>query len=138
MTPLSRDHKSRCSVAEPATPIGEVVARLREGPLLQGAGVRSCLEEVVAVTLGEGLADRVRVGGVRQGKLVLFVDDPAYRFELQNYRYTALLEAVQRDVPGAGVGELQFRLSGPFGRDGGRSPGRKKRGPAKCEESDKR
>ena len=64
-----------------------------------------------AQTLGPERSGHVRLGGVKGGKLVLFVDEPAYRYELQNYWYEPILQAVGREAPEAGVHELGFRLA---------------------------
>ena len=100
--------------------MGEVVERLREGSLLGQAGARSRLVEVVSEALGPALSAHVSVGGVKAGKLVVFVDEPAYRFELQNYWYSGLLRAVQGQAPEARVGELQFELDPKAGSGAGR------------------
>lgn len=99
----------------PAVQVGEVLKGLREVGLFRGAPSRSAMEEAVWEALGPGRAGHVRLGSVGGGKLVLFVDDPAYRYELQNYWYGAILEAVQGASPEAGVHELGFRLAGPDG-----------------------
>jgi hypothetical protein len=52
--------------------------------------------------------------------LVITVDDPAYRFELQNYWYTQILSVVQAAVPEARLCELKFVLDVRPGGSAGR------------------
>ncbi|UCG33127.1 MAG: DUF721 domain-containing protein [Phycisphaerales bacterium] len=94
----------------PAVPIGELVGQLRESPWLAEPATQSRLAEVVAGTLTPSLAAHVSVGGVKAGHLVVTVDDPAYRFEIQNYWYTRILGAVQAAAPEARVDGLKFVL----------------------------
>ncbi len=101
------NHRER----RPAVPLGRVIESLKEGHLFRGAASRSALELAVAQTLGPERSGHVQLGGVKGGKLVLFVDEPAYRYELQNYWYEPILQAVGREAPEAGVHELGFRLA---------------------------
>ena len=101
------NHRERA----PAVPLGRVIESLKQGPLFRGAAGRSALELAVARALGPQRSAHVRLGGVKGGKLVLFVDEPAYRYELQNYWYEPILQAVGREAPEAGVHELGFRLA---------------------------
>jgi hypothetical protein len=103
----------------PAVPIGELLGRLRESPWLAQPATHARLAEVVAGTLAPSLAGHVCVGGVKAGQLVITVDDPAYRFEIQNYWYTRILGAVRAAAPEARVHELKFVLdSRPSGTAG--------------------
>ena len=94
----------------PAVPIGEEVEKLREGAAWLQAGPRSSIEEAVREALAPALREHVFVGGVKAGELLVFVDDPAYRFVLRNYWYTRLLGAVRRLAPEAKVHDLRFEL----------------------------
>ena len=102
--------KNRRPKRPPFQPIGEVLRGFKEGSLLRQSETQSVLERAVGAALGPELAGHVRPGGVRAGKLVLFVDDPAYRHDVENYAYDRLLEAVRREAPGLGVYDLQFKL----------------------------
>ncbi len=108
---ITANHRERA----PAVPLGRVIELLKEGHLFRGAASRSALELAVAQALGPERSGHVQLGGVKGGKLVLFVDEPAYRYELQNYWYEPILQAVGREAPEAGVHELGFRLAA---RDG--------------------
>ena len=68
------------------------------------------LERAWNAAVGEPLRRRTRVGVLRRGILAVLVDHPIRLEELAAYRKPQLLEALRRELPGAALHDLRFRL----------------------------
>ena len=103
---LQRSHEPRGPGVER---LGGVLAEVLEGPAFRRAarlaGVGAALGEV----LHPGLRERVTVGGVRAGKLVLWTAEPALAYDLR-LGHDVLLSAIRRHCPEARVYELAIKV----------------------------
>jgi len=90
--------------------VGRVIADLFAARGLARREASLDLERAWNAVISEPLRRRTRVGVLRRGVLAVLVDHPILLEELAAYRKPQLLEALRRELPGAVLRDLRFRL----------------------------
>lgn len=91
-------------------PLGQAIEQMVNGPLFAEPRKRDELERVLASVLGPERSRHVTAGKIRSGTLVVYVDDPAYRYELRNFQHGRILSALKEGAPSLGVRNVEFKL----------------------------
>ena len=89
--------------------LGGVLAEVLEGPAFRRAARLAGVVAALGEVLHPGLRERVTVGGMRAGKLVLWTAEPALAYDLR-LSHDVLLSAIRRHCPEARVCELAIKV----------------------------
>jgi len=90
--------------------LGDVLGSLFASKGFARLHAASELEAAWIEAVGEAVADRTKVGGVRHGVLTITVAHPALLEELSAFRKADLLTTLRRIVPNLPLHDLRFRV----------------------------
>jgi len=91
-----------------ARPVGELVEKVINSSRVSGSPWRRRLIAVLEAHGGPELLEQVRIIDVRNGELILQVVEPAVRYQLRLVFEQRLLDAIQSELPEAGIHTVRF------------------------------